>query len=75
MKGLVLNSRNIPNEFEAVNEAAIQMKTELLLKIPRDSIIQEAENHGMTAVEYAPQSEISQAYRKLAKIVAGETPE
>ena len=75
VKGLVLNSRNIPNEFEAVNEAAIQMKTELLLKIPRDSIIQEAENHGMTAVEYAPQSEISQAYRKLAKIVAGGTPE
>lgn len=72
VKGLVLNSRNIPDEERIVSEAANEMGTEVLIKIPRDSIVQDAEDRGMTVVEYAPLSEMSQAYRELAKIVIGD---
>ena len=72
VKGLVLNSRNTPNEYETVDKAAKDMGTRVLMQIPRDSTVQDAEDHGQTVVEYAPGSQMAEAYRKLARIVVGD---
>lgn len=69
VKGLILNSRNTPNERETVEKAAEEMGTRVLIQIPRDSIVQEAEDRGLTVVEYAPDSTQAAAYRDLARIV------
>ena len=72
VKGLVLNCRNVPNEEKLVKEAAGEMDTNVLIVIPRDSIVQSAENSGKTVIEYDSNSEMANIYRRLASIVMGE---
>lgn len=72
VKGLVLNSRNTPNEREVVEKAAEEMGTKVIIQIPRDTVVQEAEDRGMTVVEYAPESHQADVYRQLARIVLEE---
>ena len=69
VKGLVLNKRNVPNEDEIVKDVSKEMGTTVLITIPRNLIVQEAENRGMTVIEYSPDSEMADVYRKLADIV------
>ena len=72
VKGLVLNSRNVPNEKQLVDEAAVEMGTTVLITIPRDPVVQAAENVGKTVMEYDPKCEMADVYRELARIVLGE---
>ncbi len=69
VRGLVLNKRNVPNEDEIVEDVSKEMDTAVLITIPRSPIVQEAENKGMTVIEYSPDSELADVYRKLADIV------
>lgn len=70
--GIILNAKNIENEQELVEKAAKEMGTEIVYTIPRDSDIQKAEVMGKTAVEAFPEASISQHYKELARILAGE---
>jgi Nitrogenase subunit NifH (ATPase) len=72
IKGLILNSRNTANEAKVVKEAAEEMGIEVLIRIPRDNIVQDAEDRGITVIEYDPESEMSRTYQKLANIVIGD---
>lgn len=65
--GIIGNGRNTPNEVELLKEFAKRINTELVVFIPRDVIVNEAENNRKTVIEYAPFSAQADIYRKLAE--------
>lgn len=73
--GVILNSRNIPNEVEQVKEALKEIGGEIVSVLPRDSAVQKAENQGKTVVEALPDSEMAECYRSLAKKIIEITKE
>lgn len=69
LKGLILNSKNIDNEQEIVKKAAIEINVPLLYTLPRDKIVQSAEDLGKTVVEAFPESFMASEYISLAKLL------
>lgn len=67
--GLICNSRLVDNELEIVKEFAKQLHTQLLYFIPRDNVVQRAELNGKTVLEFDPECEQGNEYRKLAQTV------
>ena len=65
--GVILNSRNVENEVEVVQTALKEIGGEIVQVVPRDGIIQSAENMGKTVVEAFPESDMAQCYISLAK--------
>ena len=65
--GLILNSRNIENEQEIVQKAAVEMETDIIKVLPRSGEVQMAEDKRMTVVEALPESKMAAEYRELAK--------
>ncbi|NLW69947.1 MAG: AAA family ATPase [Eubacteriaceae bacterium] len=76
LRGLIQNSKGFSGEDELVSKAAEEIQTEIITRLPRNSLIQEAEALGKTVVEAFPESEISKQFGELAKKLAEEgTPE
>lgn len=69
LRGMIFNSKGGANEDQRVEEALEEIETELTLKIARDPIVQKCEKENVTVIEGAPESELADQYRKLAKIV------
>lgn len=69
MEGLILNSRNIENEEQIVQRAAVEMETKIIKIMPRSGDVQAAENTRKTVVEALPESDMAKHYRELAKNV------
>ena len=67
LRGLILNAKNFEDEDELVAKAAEEIGTEVIRKVPRDPIVQQAEALGKTVVEAFPDSEQAAIYRELAK--------
>ncbi|MCT4566448.1 MAG: nitrogenase iron protein NifH [Maledivibacter sp.] len=67
LSGLILNSRNVKNEVELVNDTAKEINTNVIHHIPRNPLVQRAENDGKTVVEAFPDSDMSKIYYELAK--------
>ena len=65
--GLICNSRMVDRERELAAEFAQRLGTKLLYFVPRDNVVQRAENRRQTVVEYAPDSAQAAEYRALAK--------
>ncbi len=65
--GLIQNSRNVKDEDRKVTEAAEELGTEVIAKIPRSDVVQECESRSVTVMEGAPDSEQANLYRKLAE--------
>ena len=72
LRGLIHNAKNIENEDELVARAAEEIGTEVIMKIPRDPMIQKAEDLGKTAVEAFPDCEVSRIFKALAKKLVEE---
>lgn len=66
LKGLILNAKNFEGEDELVQKAADEIGTRIILKVPRDSAVQEAEALGKTVVEAFPDCDQAKVYRELA---------
>lgn len=64
--GIIGNSRNIKNEHELLLDFAKQINTKLIEFIPRDAIVNEAEIHRKTVIEFSPESKAATVYRQLA---------
>ena len=64
--GVILNSRNVPDEVEIVQKALGEIGGDIVSVIPRDSAVQEAENQGKTVIEALPYSGMASCYRELA---------
>ena len=72
VKGLILNRRNVEDEYERVKAFADERKLPILADIPRSKEIQVWEDRGMTVIEGEPDSEISIVYRQLAQRLLGD---
>ena len=70
LKGIILNARGIANESEIVRAAAEEMDTVVIAEIPRDPTIQICESMNATVIEGAPDSDLAERYRMLARSIA-----
>ena len=71
--GIICNARNTPGEKELVEAFAKAVGSRVIAYIPRDDIVQHAELHTMTVIEYAATSEQALRYRELAGAVMENT--
>lgn len=65
--GVILNSRNLPDEEQLVRKALEEIGGDIVSVVPRDGAVQTAENQGKTVIEALPQSEMASCYRRLAE--------
>ena len=64
--GIIGNSRNTPNEMKLLEAFAERINSMLIAFIPRDVIVNKAENKRKTVLEYSPHCTQAGIYRKLA---------
>ena len=67
--GLICNSRKVDNEREMIEELAKQLGTKLIHFVPRDNMVQQAEIHRKTVIEFNPEHNQAGEYRALAKAI------
>ena len=67
LKGLILNAKNVENEKELVNKLAEEIESEVFHYIPRDKVVQTAENNGKTVIEEDNSCQMADIYLELAK--------
>ncbi len=68
--GVILNSRNVENEVEIVEKALEEIGGEIVQVVPRNPLVQQAENQGKTVVEAFPDSDMTACYVELARKMA-----
>ena len=66
LSGLIQNSRNVKDEERLVAEMAEELKVPVRGIIPRDGLVQLAEEQNTTVVSAFPESEMAAVYRRLA---------
>jgi nitrogenase iron protein NifH len=67
--GLICNSRKVDNEEALIKAFAQKLGTQMVYFLPRDNMVQKAEIHRKTVIDYDPSCEMAQHYRNLAKSV------
>ena len=72
LKGVIQNSRGIPDEQTLVQAAADDMDSRVVIDIPRDTAVQRCEDMSVTVVEGEPNSDMAGVYRRLAELVASD---
>ena len=71
--GIICNSRNVDRELDLLRAFSRAINTKLLYFIPRDNVVQHAEIHRKTVIEYKPNCSQAQEYRNLAEAVINNT--
>lgn len=64
--GLILNSRNVPDELKKVETLRDDLHTDILAVLPRDNLVEKAEEMKMSVMLAYPDSEFAGEIRKLA---------
>lgn len=72
LRGVILNRRNVEDEYALVKEFAEKNQLELLGDIPRSNLIQTCEKECKTVLEGAPDSEMADVFRMLADKILEE---
>ncbi|MCH3967644.1 MAG: nitrogenase iron protein [Atopobiaceae bacterium] len=67
--GIICNSRNVDRERDLLEAFAKELNTQLIYFVPRDNVVQRAEIHRKTVIQYAPQSSQADEYRALAQAI------
>jgi len=67
--GLICNSRKVDNEREMVEEFAKKLGTQMIHFVPRDNMVQRAEIHRQTVIEFDPKANQADEYRQLARTI------
>ena len=67
--GLILNRRDVPEEFEKVEETAKRLKTRIIGDLPRSPLVQKADEAGRALLLTDPESSMAESYRKLARSI------
>jgi len=65
--GIICNSRNVDHEKDLLRAFAKELGTQLIHFVPRNNIVQRAEIKRKTVIEYSPEAEQADEYRKLAE--------
>jgi len=71
--GLIGNAPKEDTKTELIQILAEKLGTQIIYSIPRDNMVQRAEFHGKTVIEYAPSCEQAQHYRNLAVAINQNT--
>ena len=71
--GIICNSRNVDREIELLRAFSAELGTQLIYFVPRDNVVQRAEIHRKTVIEYKPDAGQAQEYRNLAKAIDENT--
>lgn len=71
--GIICNSRNVDKEVELLRAFSEELGTQLIHFVPRDNIVQRAEIHKKTVIEYDSKSNQADEYRALAKAIEENT--
>jgi nitrogenase iron protein NifH len=69
--GLICNSRNVDGEADLVESVAKELGTQMIYFVPRDNMVQRAEIHKQTVIQFDPASNQADEYRKLAERIDG----
>lgn len=69
--GIILNRRNVDNEYERVKAFADERSLPIVADIPRSQDITDFEDLGKTVVEGSPDLPVSQCYFALAEHILG----
>lgn len=70
LAGVILNAKGFPGEREAVETVVREdLGSEVVHLVPRDPIVQECEERGMTVIEGAPRSPMADVFRQLARTI------
>ena len=67
LKGLILNAKNVENDEDLLTNLAQEINSHVFHNVPRNGIVQVAENEGKTVIEKDSNSEMAQIYLNLAK--------
>lgn len=67
--GLICNSRKVDHESAMIEELAKQLGTQMIHFVPRDNMVQQAEIHRKTVIEFNPEHSQADEYRALAKAI------
>ena len=67
LKGLILNAKNVENEYELVQKLATEINSTIYHYIPRDKVVQLSENDGKNVIEKESSCEMASVYLELAK--------
>ena len=73
LAGIIGNSRNTPGEKELLHVFAEKLNTRLVAFVPRDGIVNLAENQRQTVLQFAPECEQANVYKKLAETIWNNT--
>ncbi|MCU0608209.1 MAG: nitrogenase iron protein [Chitinispirillaceae bacterium] len=65
--GLICNSRKVDNEYNMIDAFAKMLGTQMIHFVPRDNMVQKAEIHRKTVIEFEPTHPQADEYRALAK--------
>ncbi|MBI9097058.1 MAG: nitrogenase iron protein [Spirochaetaceae bacterium] len=71
--GLICNSRKVDNEREMIEELAKKLGTQMIHFVPRDNMVQKAEIHRKTVIEFEPEHGQAGEYRSLAEKINNNT--
>jgi nitrogenase iron protein NifH len=67
--GIICNSRNVDNERPLLEAFAKELGSQLIYFVPRDNLVQRAEIHKKTVIDFDPTSGQADEYRNLAKAI------
>ncbi|KUO65809.1 MAG: nitrogenase reductase [Gracilibacter sp. BRH_c7a] len=69
--GIICNSRKVDYEYELLKAFADELGSQLIHFVPRDNVVQRAEINKKTVIDFEPECEQADEYRKLAKAIDG----
>ena len=67
--GIICNSRQVDKEYELLKAFAEELGSQLIYFVPRDNLVQRAEIHKKTVIDFDPTSGQADEYRALAKAI------
>jgi len=68
--GIICNSRKVDNESNMIEAFAKKLGTQMIHFVPRDNMVQRAEIHRQTVIEYEPTHGQADEYRSLAQKIS-----
>ncbi|MDR3502180.1 MAG: nitrogenase iron protein [Legionella sp.] len=69
--GIICNSRNVDGEKELLEAFAQELGSQLIYFVPRENLVQRAEIHKKTVIDFAPDEPQANEYRALARAIDG----
>jgi len=67
--GIICNSRKVDRELDLLKAFAEELGSQLIHFVPRDNMVQRAEIHKQTVIEFDPKADQADEYRALAKAI------